>query len=151
MKIINKVKSNDCCICAYAMCEGVTWKVSKRRLRKHLKSKKILSVSSHSVRDVGISGYSVLTKGGFNTVNEMFNFGAGILFLSWGNGLAHAIFWNGYKFIDNEASGKWHNKKTLGVLSTGESINLILRKNKRGLLLKFKSFIAMHLVKHNIL
>lgn len=147
MKIVNTVKENDCCICAYAMSENINWKISKRRLRKHLKSKKNLSVSTASVRDIGIPGYTSITKGGFNTINEMFNFGTGIIFLSWGDGKGHALFWDGCKFIDNVTNSRFDKQRNLNkLLVCLDSIHLVLIKNKRGILTKIKSFISMHLV-----
>lgn len=152
MKIINQVKDNDCCICAYAMCEGVSWKVSKRRLRKHLHNRKKLGVKIDSVRDIGISGYSHMIEGSFEIVNEVFDFGTGIIFLSWGNGSGHAVYWDGCKFIDHTPNGRLHNKRSLdGLLSSGEHVNMILKKDSQQLLTKLKSFISMHLFKWGLI
>jgi hypothetical protein len=145
MITISKVKDNDCCICAYAMCEGVSWNVSRRRLRKHLVNRKRLGVSGASVRDVGISGYSHVIKGSFKTLNEIFNFGTGIIFINWGDGTGHAVFWDGCKFIDHTQDGRLHNKRSIdGLLFDGECICMILKKDKQRLFTKLKSFISMH-------
>ena len=133
MKIVLSKKQNDCCICAYAACEGVTWKVAKRRLRKHLSSRKKLGVSSASVRDKGVNGYLALTSGSFQTLNEVFKFKSGILMLSWGDGQGHALAWNGFNLIDHKVNGRFNNQHNLNNMVDGESVHLVLIKNKSNL------------------
>jgi hypothetical protein len=129
MDIVLSKKKNDCFICAYATCEGVTWKVAKRRLRKHLSSRKKLGVSGISLRDKGIKGYSALTSGSFKTLNEAFKFKSGIIMLSWGNGKGHALAWNGFKLIDHEDKGRFNNERDLNKMLEGEDVCMILVKN----------------------
>ncbi len=142
MSVILKKKQNDCCICAYASCEGVTWKVAKRRLKKHLVSRKRLGVCLKSVIDKGISGYSMISSGSFDTLNEVFNFGKGIIFISFGDGTGHALAWNGFKLIDHEANGRFNNKTDLGRMRDGEEVALVLVKKKSSFIVSVFSYLA---------
>lgn len=146
MSIVLNKKENDCCICAYATCEGLTWKVAKRRLKKHLVSRKRLGVWSHSVRDKGISGYLVRSSGSFYTLNELFGFKKGIIFISLGGGNGHALAWDGFKLIDNEIFGRFNGKKDLEQMREGESVNLVLIKKNTGVIVSVFSYLS-HIIK----
>ena len=149
MCIMLKKKQNDCCICAYATCEGVTWKVAKRRLKKHLVSRKNLGVSSKSVQDKGISGYSVISRGSFDTLHEMFNFRKGLIFIGFGDGTGHALAWNGFKLIDHEVGGRFNNKADLKQMHDGEAVILALVKKKSSFIVSVFSYLASVINKVN--
>ena len=146
MKITAKEKDNDCCICAYASCEGVTWKVAKRRLRKHLTSRKKLGVNSKSIAIKGVKGYDVIKSGSAETLNELFKFRVGMIFISFGNGRGHALAWDGVRLIDHETLGRFNGEKDLSKLGDGESINMILIKNRFSIITYAFSYFS-HLLK----
>lgn len=142
MNIILNKKKNDCVICAYATCEGVSWKIAKRRLKKHLTSRKKLGVSSNSVRDRGINGYSILSTGSFTTLNKLFGFKTGVIFIAFGDGNGHALAWDGFKLIDNKSNGRFNNKTNLNEMRKGETVNLVMIKKKHNPIVSVFSYLA---------
>jgi len=135
-------RRNDCVICAYSSCTGLTWKQSKDKLKKHLASRKGLGVLSRKCVDLGVDNFSILSDGSFKTTAAMFKYKKGIVFISFGDGKGHGVYWNGFKFIDNSIGGRFNNIQELDdVLRENESICLVLQYEKTPLLTILSSFI----------
>lgn len=143
MKPVYQVKGNDCCVCAYAMAEGIEWHQAKRRLKNVLVNRKTLGVSTALVRRLGINGYTPAPNGPFKTFNRLFNYGTGIIFIDFGNGSGHALFWDGCKFICHDKNGRFNGSKDLSEMVPGESICLALIKKRRKLTTIIKSYLSM--------
>lgn len=130
MKYVRKVKEGDCFICAYASCEQITWKQSLRRCRrKGITREKFGAVSLKEINIKGFKNYTLAKKGSFNSMPHMFKFKQGILLVSWGNGKGHAVFFNGYKLVCHEESGRLNNMNSFNFkLPEGASIVTALIK-----------------------
>ena len=137
---MNQLKNGDCFICAYAECENISWKQSKRRLSKHLSSRKKLGILNESIKNKGVKGYQLVSDGEFNSLHEVFNFSKGILMIHWGVGNSgHALHWDGKQLIDHDESGRFHKEKDLKLLRKHESVCLVMYKKDTGFIDKMIS------------
>ena len=143
MKPVYQVKENDCFIGAYAMAEGIEWHQAKRRLKNVLVNRKSLGVNSNLVKRFGIKGYAILAEGSFKTLNQVFNYGTGIIFISFGDGSGHALFWDGCKFVDHDENGRFNGETDLSKMVYGESVCLVIVKKRRKLTTIIKSYLSM--------
>lgn len=134
-------RDDDCVICAYSSCAGLSWKQSKQKLKKHLASRKRLGAWAISFIKNPIDDLEVIAEGSYKTIAKMFGYKRGILFVSFGNGKGHCVYWDGFKFLDNNYLGRFNNKTYLhGVLEENECINLVLRYRKTSVICIIKSF-----------
>lgn len=104
---VEKQKDGDCFICAYASCEGISWKASLRRIRKRrFNTKKFGSVSLELVMKKGLKGYSFAKDGDYKSLAEIFKYKSGVLFVNWGdNNGGHAVAFDGIKLICHKSTG----------------------------------------------
>ncbi len=147
---ILSVKHKDCCICAYAMAEDIPWKVSKRRLRKVLINRKRLGVSARSLYRYGLRGYTLVEGGSFQTVHEMMGYSKGIVMFYFGSGQGHAVYWDGFKFVDNTLTGgrDIEGKRYIGkYLHDGDCILMALIKKETPIPIKILSFVSSVMIR----
>ncbi len=94
-------KKDDCFICAYAEAENISWKVSKRRLRKFRRNKS-LGCFTGLLRKFGLKKWEIVNDGSFESIQKILNYGDGIFLIQWqGENEGHAVYYNGRKFVDN--------------------------------------------------
>lgn len=121
-----KRQYEDCVICALANSEGISWQAARRKLIRYRTHPARLGVQTTKVVNKGLSGYRLRTGGAYENLSDMFDHKTGILFLGWGDGSGHALYYDGARLVDHVMDGRFHRARNLDDLREGERVSMVL-------------------------